>query len=160
MPHVRQWAYRLMIPSEPPPSVPPPDDEAIPSGRWAFGLGVALVLILGAVAGFTTWDHWHEGDLEKVETPTAVGDTHYGKMPAKKGDPIGLKYQGQPLAMISEGKSHDARLLQVATDDSGYYWLYRAEEVKKRSKEDPAELPPGHFYLKLAPDDYMEVAPQ
>lgn len=133
--------------------MPPTDPDAIPAGRWAFGLGLAMALVMSGVALFTTWDYWHGGDLEQVETPTAVGDTHYGKMPGKKGGPLGLKYQGQPLFMISEGKVHDARLLRAGTDDSGYYGLYQLADPGQ-------DTPAGHFYLKLSPDDYMEVATQ
>jgi hypothetical protein len=69
--------------------------------------------------------------------------------PGGKG-PIGLKYQGQALDMLSETKFRDSKLLRVGADDSGVYSLYRPED-------ESAGLAKGHYYMKVKPNEYMEV---
>jgi hypothetical protein len=65
-----------------------------------------------------------------------------------------LKFQGQPLDMVSEEKIRDSRLLQAAKDDSGVYTLYRPDN----EKEDP--LPKGQFYIKVRPNIFIQAAPE
>ena len=125
--------------------------EATTIEPWAMAIGAAIAVLVMAIAGFTAWNRSHTTDLEKVVTPTAVGDTHFVPKPSSGAGSIGLKYQGQQLDMVGESKVRDAKLIQAATDDSGVYWLYSPE-----SDED--KLPKDRYYMKLGDNEFMQVA--
>ncbi len=126
------------------------DKEAVTLDPWMIWIGLATLGVVAAMAAFTVWDATRTASLEVVETPTAVGDASYVQEPATKQGPIGLKYQGRKLDMVSESKVRDSKVTRVGTDDSGVYWLY--------VPEDPAEaLPKDKYYMKTATNEFIEV---
>jgi hypothetical protein len=131
--------------------MPAADKEALTIEPWAMRIGLAAVVLVASTALFTAWDRAHTGALEAVVAPTAVGDTHYVPEPPGGNGPTGLKYQGQPLDMVSESKVRDAMLIEVGVDDSGVYSLYRPA--------DPADaLPKGSYYMKVKTNEFIEVS--
>jgi hypothetical protein len=127
----------------------PPEKEATTLEPWAVAIGLATLVLVGAVALFTTWDRMHNSQLETIITPTAVGDTNFVQKPLRRTGPIGLKYQGRKLDLLSDNKIRDSRLLRIGTDDSGIYSIYRPEDDK--------ELPKDHFLMKSGTNDFIEV---
>jgi len=130
--------------------MPGAEKEAVTFEPWAAGIALATLALVASVAVFTAWDRRQTAALEQVAMPTAVGDAHYVQVPAGRAGPIGLKYQGRKLEMVSEAKFRDAKLIHAATDDSGVYSLYRPEDEK-------AALPKDRFYMKVKPNEFMEV---
>ena len=130
--------------------MPAAEKEALILEPWMAGIALATLVMVAGVAAFTAWDRTHTPAMEQVITPTAVGDTHYVQEPASRRGPIGLKYQGQKLDMLSESKIRDAKLIRAGMDDSGVYWLYRPEDEKEG-------LPKDRFYMKTKPNEYIEV---
>src|SRR5579862_2091523 len=129
--------------------MPSAEKEALTIESWAAGIAVATLFFVTGVAVFTSWDRAHNAALEQVVTQTAVGDTHYVPEPAGGSGPLGVKYRGQMLDMVSESKIRDSKLIRVGMDDSGAYALYRPEDEK--------DLPSGHFYMKVNPNEFIEV---
>jgi hypothetical protein len=125
------------------------DKELTMIEPWAAGVGIAMLVIVSGVAGFTAWDRAHVSSIEGVITPTAVGDTHFVKMPPGGKGATGIKYHGQLLDSASDDKLRDARMLRVDADDSGTYSIYKLED-------DPS----AQLYLKAAADDFIEVKPE
>ena len=130
--------------------MPGAEKEALTIEPWAVGIGLATLAVVGSVAVFTAWDRAQTTALEAVVTPTAVGDPHYVRKPPSGAGPIGLKYQGQKLDMVTEDKIRDSKLIRVGTDDSGVYWLYRPEEENQG-------LPKDRFLMKVGTNDFIEV---
>ena len=130
--------------------MPTAEKEALAIEPWMAGIALATLVLVGGVAGFTVWDRAHTAMLEEVVTPTAVGDRHFVQEPTGRLGPIGLKYQGRKLDMLSESKVRDAKLIHVGTDDSGVYSLYRPEDEKEG-------LPKDRFYMKVKPNEFIEV---
>ena len=130
--------------------MPSADKEALTIEPWAAGIALGTLILVAGVAAFTAWDRFHNAALEEIITPTAVGDTEYVREPAGGAGPIGLKLQGQNLDMLSESKIRDSKLIRIGADDSGVYSLYRSED----EKEGPAK---GHFYMKVATNEFIEV---
>jgi hypothetical protein len=77
-----------------------------------------------------------------------VGDTHFVQEPAGGKGPIGLKYEGQKLDVVSESKIRDSKLIQAGTDDSGVYSLYRLEEEEGKK---------GRLFMKVGLNEFVEV---
>jgi hypothetical protein len=134
--------------------MPAADKEVQTIEPWAAWIGVATLVVVAAVAAFSLIEHFQTGQIDRVVMPTAVGDDHYIQEPAGGAGSIGLKYQGHKLAKISEDKVRDSRLIRIGTDDSGVYSIYRPEGEKELS------LPKDHYYMKTAPDIFMEVTAQ
>ena len=114
------------------------------------GIALATLGLVASVAIFTAWDRAHTAGLEQVITPTAVGDAHYVKEPSTRLGAIGLTYNGQKLDMVSERKFRDAKLIRVGSDDSGVYSLYRPEDENEG-------LPKDRFFMKVQPNEFIEV---
>lgn len=131
--------------------MPSAEKEIVTVEPWGAGIALATLVLVGCVAVFTAWDRMHNRETETVVTPTAVGDAHYVQEPAGGTGPTGLKYQGENLVMISEGKMRDSKLIRAGTDDSGVYVLYRPEDEKE-------PLPKGHFYMKAKPNIFIVVS--
>jgi hypothetical protein len=130
--------------------MPSAEKEFLTIEPWAAGIALATLLLVGSVAVFTVWDRGRTASIEEAVTPTAVGDMHFVREPAGKKGPIGLKYQGQKLDMVSEHKIRDSKLVRVGTDDSGVYWIYRpADESEGLGKD--------RFLMKTAVNEYVEV---
>jgi hypothetical protein len=117
---------------------------------WMAWIGLATLLAVGSVAAFTAWDRMHTGELEQVITPTAVGDTHCVSEPGGGTGPIGLKYEGEELEMVSENKIRDSKMIREGADDSGVYSIYRSEDEKAGASK---EL----MYVKVKTDEFIEV---
>jgi hypothetical protein len=130
--------------------MPGPDKEAVTIEPWAFGIGLGTLVLVASVAAFTAWDRTHTASLEEVITETAVGDTHFIQEPKGRTGPIGLKYQGQNLDMVSENKIRDSKLIRVGADDSGVYSVYRLEEEKEGSKNE-------RLFMKAGANEFVEV---
>lgn len=128
--------------------MPGADKETPTMEPWAVGIGLATLALVAAVAIFTAWDRAHTGDNEIVVTPTAVGDTHFVQEPGGGKGPIGLKYQGRSLDMISQSKILDAKLLRESADDTGAYSLYRLEEEGAKK---------GALFMKVGVNSFIEV---
>lgn len=133
--------------------MPGAEKEAVTIEPWAAGIALATLVLIASVAGFTIWDRASTATLDQVTAPTAVGDAHCVAEPATGPGPIGLKYQGRKLDMISENKIRDGKLIRVGTDDSGVYSLYRPEEETQA-------LPKDRFYMKVKPNEFIEVTPE
>jgi len=130
--------------------MPSVEKEAVTIEPWMAGIALATLALVAGVAVFTAWDRAHTVALEVAITPTAVGDAHYVQEPAGRAGLIGLKYLGRNLDMLSESKVRDAKLLRVGVDDSGVYSLYRPED-------DKAGLPKDRFFMKVKPNEFIEV---
>jgi hypothetical protein len=125
------------------------EKDVAPIEPWAMWIGLATVVLVGAVAAFTAWDRMRESQLEVVVTPTGVGDTQYVAAAATKNGPTGIKYEGTELETVADLKERDSKVLRVGSDDSGVYTIYRPE--------DEQELPKGRYYMKVRPNEYIEV---
>jgi len=130
--------------------MPSVEKEAVTIEPWMAGIALATLALVAGVAVFTAWDRAHTVALEVAITPTAVGDAHYVQEPAGRAGLIGLKYLGRNLDMLSESKVRDAKLLRAGVDDSGVYSLYRPED-------DKAGLPKDRFFMKVKPNEFIEV---
>jgi hypothetical protein len=128
--------------------MPSAEKEAVTIEPWAVGIGLGTLVLVASVAVFTAWDRAHTGAQEDVVTPTAVGDTHFVQEPAGGKGPIGLKYEGQKLDVVSESKIRDSKLIQAGTDDSGVYSLYRLEEEEGKK---------GRLFMKVGLNEFVEV---
>ena len=116
---------------------------------WPAAIAGALVVLIAGVAIFTAWDRVHNSVRESVVNSSAVGDTHYVRLPATRTGPTGLKYQGRALDILSESKIRDSKLVRVGAEDSGMYGLYRFEDEK--------QLPKDHYLMKVSTNDFIEV---
>ena len=130
--------------------MPGAEKEPLTIEPWMAGIALATLALVAGVAVFTAWDRAHTVALEVAITPTAVGDAHYVQEPAGRAGLIGLKYLGRNLDMLSESKVRDAKLLRAGVDDSGVYSLYRPED-------DKAGLPKDRFFMKVKPNEFIEV---
>jgi hypothetical protein len=130
--------------------MPAAEKEAVTLEPWMAWIGLSTLLVVVSVAVFSVWDRAHLSDLETVNAPTAVGDAHYVRIPAGATGAIGLKFQGRQIDMISETKFLDAKLIHIAEDDSGVYSLYQPEDQTQG-------FPKDRYFMKVKPDDYIEV---
>jgi hypothetical protein len=130
--------------------MPAAEKEAVTLEPWMAWIGLSTLLVVVSVAVFSAWDRAHLSDIEIAATPTAVGDIHYIHIPAGAAGPIGLKFQGRQLDMLSETKFLDAKLIHAAEDDSGVYSLYQPEDQTQG-------FPKDRYFMKVKPNDYIEV---
>ena len=129
-----------------------PPISPTPRSKAADPLAEALTAIWSAlvasVAIYTAWDRTRTSTIEQVITPTAVGDTHFVQEPTSATGPIGLKFEGRKLDMLSESKIRDSKLLRTATDDSGIYSLYHLEEEEGKKQR---------LFMKVGVNEFIEV---
>jgi hypothetical protein len=128
--------------------MPAPEKEAVTIEPWAAGIGLATLALVAAVAIYTAWDRTRTSTIEQVTTPTAVGDTHFVQEPTSSAGPIGLKFEGRKLDMLSESKIRDSKLLRTATDDSGIYSIYHIEDEEGKKQR---------LFMKVGVNEFIEV---
>ena len=114
---------------------------------WAAGLAVALLAGFALVAAFTFSDRGHRLSLERVEEPTAAGDTRFVTPPASASTPVGT-FHGKPLVGTQRVKGHDTAMRKAGPDDSGAFFIYRLDDPKER----------GALFIKVAEGDYLKVS--
>jgi hypothetical protein len=128
--------------------MPGADKEALTIEPWAAVIGLGTLVLVAGVALFTAREREHTGSLESVITPTAVGDMHFVQEPAGGTGPIGLEYQGHKLDMLGESKIRDAKMIQVGTDATGVYTVYRFEDEAGKKER---------LFMKVGVNEFMEV---
>jgi len=129
--------------------MPGADKEAVTIEPWAAGIGLATLALVAGVAVFTAWDRTRTSTIEQVITPTAVGDTHFVQEPHPGTGPIGLKFEGHKLDMLSESKIRDSKLLRTAMDDSGIYSIYHLEDEEGKKQR---------LFMKVGVNEFIEVS--
>src|SRR5438067_5308922 len=97
--------------------------ENLTSSAWAPRLAVALIAGFALVAAFTFSDRAHRVSLERMDEPTAVGDTRFVAPPASAKTPLG-SFHGKPLLGTQRVKGRDTAMRKVGLDDSGAFFIY------------------------------------
>lgn len=146
---------------------PPATETNFPGLRPALILGAGLLCGLGLSLALVLRDNAHRTELEVITESTAVGDTHYYKLPdplPEEPFPAVAHFQGQPL--IPTGyKQHDKReadMQPLAKDEATGLTIYQAPVKPKDreavAKEKEAGEPPTYF-IKVAPGGFLKVRP-
>ena len=126
---------------------PPRKTLPRPPVRWAFGLGLALVLAMRRRGGI--YDSGITGTSatsRKWRLPPPSATRAYCQIARQAGRPLGLQYHGHAGHGVETGKN--ARRPPVARRQrttAGHYWLYRRMNQKRHSKEDRRRKPAGHY---------------
>src|SRR5438552_75371 len=97
------------------------------SNAWAARVAATLVAGFVLVAAFTFYDHAHRAALERVEEPTAVGDTHFAKPPPNANATVG-KFEGKNLFVEKSVKARDSKMLRAGREENGAFAVYRSAE--------------------------------
>jgi hypothetical protein len=138
------------------PTVASPD---FPGHRLMLRLGVGLLLALALVLLMVLRDNARRSVLERIEQPSAVGDTHYLHLP----DPLPVPpfsavaaLDGEPLYPVGyrRNQKRETDLVPVGRDEAVGVTIYQAP-AKTKDEADKATEPT--YFLKLAPGDFLKV---
>lgn len=132
-----------------------------PGLHIAVRLGAALLAGLALVLVMVWRDNARRTQLEVVVESSALGDTHYLRLPAgpmPDPPPQVATLRGQALFPVS-GKRHEkneVELFRVARDEATGLTIYQAPAKAKGEGE--SESTPTYF-LKLGPGEFLKVRP-
>jgi len=118
-------------------------------GKWAAGLGVALLLGLAAVTASAIYDKAHLSSLETVTEPTAVGDKAFVAPASRELGITVLTWNGRPLRLadVNNVTAFDIGMLKAGMDDTHSFFIYTG----------PATGGGSVYYLKASDGEYLKV---
>lgn len=127
-------------------------------------IATALLVGVAGVAAFTFFDQQRRAVIERVDEPTAVGDTHFvapdnaAAAATTAAKPLAT-WKGRALIAAERVKIHDNRMLRVGTTDDGALSIYRVDDSAEKNKE-RAGKQRDVFFLKASTDQYIKVVAQ
>lgn len=140
-------------PTEPPPQEPVP---AFPGQRAAVILGLALLAMLGLSLALVLRDNAHRTELEVVTESSAVGDTHYIKLPDPlPPEPYPVVAHLHDKALVPTTYKHheksEAEMKPLMRDEATGVMIYQGPVRPKEAGDPPS------YYLKIAPGEFLKV---
>lgn len=120
---------------------------------WAVRLGVALLIGYAAITGFAVYNKAHRTAIEKVETPTGVGDQAFYPIQQSFDPSVPLaNFQGHSLYFVDWFNIVDSGMIRAGMDDTNSFFVYRLAGAKG------AEA--SYFYLRYKANAFVKVKRQ
>jgi hypothetical protein len=134
-------------------------DLPFPGPRAAVYLGAALLAGLALVLAMVLRDNARRSEMEVIVESTAVGDTHYFKIPdplPPEPFPAVAKLGDKPLypAGYKRHDKREAEMKPVAKDAGTGVTIYQAP-AKSNEPDDSAPT----YFLKVGPGEFLKVRP-
>ena len=139
-------------------SSPTDSGQPFPGQRAAVILGAALLAALGLTLALVLHDNAHRQELEVVTESSAVGDTHYYKIPdpvPEEPYPAIAHLDGQALYPVGY-KRHDrneAEMEPLGIDDATGLTIYQTQPKAKEAGD------PQSYFIKIGPGAFLKVRP-